>query len=136
MTCTLNELKDKISGTEMGPIERCHQRLFYLGRELKSGRRTLSALGIGRYPNFLIHLHSTKPATLELSSDDDEIVMERVVKPKERKRKENEASTSHHQPIVVDLLDDDNDDEGNVIELLSPTTNSQDDPSSKRLRSR
>ena len=95
MTCTLNELKDKISGTEMGPIERCHQRLFYLGRELKSGRRTLSALGIGRYPNFLIHLHSTKPATLELSSDDDnnddddEIVMERVVKPKERKRKEN-----------------------------------------------
>eukprot|EP00978_Attheya_sp_CCMP212_P036686 scaffold168178_cov24-Attheya_sp.AAC.1 len=37
---TLNSLKDKISETqEFGPIHRNHQRLFHMGRELKSGKR-------------------------------------------------------------------------------------------------
>ena len=33
-------------------------RLFHLGRELKSSGRSLSALGIGRFDNYLVHMAS------------------------------------------------------------------------------
>jgi len=76
---TLNALKDKISNcstittsTGGGSILPDHQRLFHLGRELKTGKRSLSKLGIGKHDVFLVHLFSNQPATLELSSDDDD----------------------------------------------------------------
>lgn len=87
MTDTLDVLKDKISRSDLGPIDREHQRIFHLGRELKSGRRSLGAIGFGKYGIYLVHLHSTQPKTLELSSDDDDgddsdVVVEEVVIPR------------------------------------------------------
>jgi len=81
LSSTLNGLKDAIhSDRTLGPLRRDQQRLFHLGRELKSGNRSLSALGIGKHGIFSIHLHSLKPKTvvdLELSSeeadDDDDV---------------------------------------------------------------
>lgn len=69
----LNALKDKISNCPtITTILPDHQRLFHLGRELKTGKRSLSKLGIGKHDVFLVHLFSNQPATLELSSDDDD----------------------------------------------------------------
>jgi hypothetical protein len=89
-------LKDQVSQSELGPIERNHQRLFHLGRELKSGGRSISALGIGRFHNFTLHLHSTKPASYQLPSGDDNLIKDTV-----------EVIGSRKQ--VIDLLDDDDD---------------------------
>jgi len=75
LSSTLNGLKDAIhSNHTLGPLRRDQQRLFHLGRELKSGNRSLSALGIGKHNVFSVHLHSLAPKTvdLELSEAEDE----------------------------------------------------------------
>jgi Ubiquitin family len=112
---TLNELKDKISESNLGRIERNHQRLFHLGRELKSGGRSLSALGIGRFHNFILHLHSTQPTSYELSSDEenDQIPVEDDV---------IEVTDTRKQ--VIELLDDeDSDDDIDIVD--GPTVKRQ-----------
>eukprot|EP00568_Trieres_chinensis_P001472 CAMPEP_0183296216 /NCGR_PEP_ID=MMETSP0160_2-20130417/3872_1 /TAXON_ID=2839 ORGANISM="Odontella Sinensis, Strain Grunow 1884" /NCGR_SAMPLE_ID=MMETSP0160_2 /ASSEMBLY_ACC=CAM_ASM_000250 /LENGTH=158 /DNA_ID=CAMNT_0025457809 /DNA_START=251 /DNA_END=727 /DNA_ORIENTATION=+ len=124
LSASLNQLKDSISRTKLGPIERKHQRLFHLGREMKSGGRSLEALGFGKHDNFLVHLHSTKPKTLELSSDEeeDDVVLEAVV-PQGIARDKHFASPVSNQAgraEVVDLLDDDSEDEDvAVVETVS-----------------
>mmetsp|Transcript_22440 Transcript_22440/g.53341 ORF Transcript_22440/g.53341 Transcript_22440/m.53341 type:complete len:193 (+) Transcript_22440:146-724(+) len=55
----LSELKamlshDKYFGSK-APVMR--QRIFHLGRELKSGGRSLHNLGLGRFNNHIIHLY-------------------------------------------------------------------------------
>ena len=46
-----------------GPLSPDHQRLFFLGRELKSNR-SLQKLGLDRFPkNQVLHLHVKKPVT-------------------------------------------------------------------------
>lgn len=129
---TLNALKDSISQTNLGPIQRGHQRLFHLGRELKTGGRTLRALGFGKHNNFLVHLHSTKPTTLVLSSDDeeDDTVIENVVAQDISSNKPfspsiaNQVATAAQigqarQSDVVDLLDDSDDEDIAVVETVS-----------------
>jgi len=128
LAASLNVLKDEVSRSNLGPVDRQHQRLFHLGRELKSGRRSLLSLGVGRFGNFLIHLHSTQPKTFELSSDEDEddddddddsdVVVEEVVAspfipeassaPEHRSEKRNEIQ-------VVDLQESDDE-----VELVEP----------------
>jgi len=72
LSSTLNALKDAINTNQtLGPIKRNQQRLFHLGRELKSGNRSLSALGIGKHNVFSIHLHSLAPKTVDLQLSDD-----------------------------------------------------------------
>lgn len=65
-----------------------YQRLFYFGRELKTPKRSLSALGlVSRRLPLLIHLHSTQPKVVNIDSsksqkgnneEDDEIEFEEV----------------------------------------------------------
>jgi hypothetical protein len=71
LSSTLNALRDAIAtdGT-LGPMKRNEQRLFYLGRELKTGNRTLSALGIGNHNVFVLHLHSLAPKMVDLHCDE------------------------------------------------------------------
>eukprot|EP00567_Pseudictyota_dubia_P015303 CAMPEP_0197442840 /NCGR_PEP_ID=MMETSP1175-20131217/8761_1 /TAXON_ID=1003142 /ORGANISM="Triceratium dubium, Strain CCMP147" /LENGTH=155 /DNA_ID=CAMNT_0042973389 /DNA_START=242 /DNA_END=709 /DNA_ORIENTATION=+ len=124
ITATLNNLKDAISSTSLGPIEREHQRLFHLGRELKSGGRSLGALGFGKHDNFLVHLHSTKPKTLELSSDeedDDDVVLEGVISGPSSGDKRGCAMSSPECVEVVDLREDESDDDVAVVETV-PTS--------------
>mmetsp|Transcript_35494 Transcript_35494/g.77738 ORF Transcript_35494/g.77738 Transcript_35494/m.77738 type:complete len:237 (+) Transcript_35494:245-955(+) len=65
-------------------IRKRDMRLFHLGRELKSSGRSLSALGIGKFENYLIHLQCRIPKTMEtveldLDDDDDDGDSEEVV---------------------------------------------------------
>jgi hypothetical protein len=67
LSSTLNALKESInSDMTLGPIKREQQRLFYLGRELKSGNRTLSALGVGSHGVYSFHLLSCAPNVVDL----------------------------------------------------------------------
>ncbi|MCP4748816.1 MAG: hypothetical protein GY874_22195, partial [Desulfobacteraceae bacterium] len=53
LSSTLSTLKQSInSDPNLGPISPSQQRLFHLGRELKSSNRSLEALGIGRFRVF------------------------------------------------------------------------------------
>lgn len=72
MNKTLNDLKNAISASSLGPLDPTYQRLFHLGRELKTGSRSLETLGVGRFSNYTLHLHSTEPKAYELSSDEEE----------------------------------------------------------------
>jgi len=120
-------------------VGREHQRLFHLGRELKSGRRSLSALGFGKHENFIVHLHSTAPTTIDLAEDEEVKVQE--VKPDSFARGCKRATEQHlrniaHSEHSVAIND-------NVIELLEDGDDDQevsivDDPaakfSAKRIR--
>ena len=79
LSATLTNLKNKISKTPSicgdNPIPAKHQRLFQLGWELKSPKRSLEALSFGRYGIYLVHYYSTQPRPLELSSDEEKYVM-------------------------------------------------------------
>ena len=76
LNSTLSTLKEKInSDPNFGPISPTQQRLFHLGRELKSSNRSLEALGIGRFHVFTLHLHTgivTRCLELLDSDDDDD----------------------------------------------------------------
>lgn len=141
LSTTLNSLKDTINlDRTLGPTKRDEQRLFYLGRELKSGNRTLSNLGIGNYGVYSIHLQSLAPKVVDLHNDDDDDVDAGIVDSGKRslsyERRNANSSTlargggldnavggqKHNQPQrsqekVVDLLDSDSDDD-DVIEIL------------------
>mmetsp|Transcript_5070 Transcript_5070/g.5920 ORF Transcript_5070/g.5920 Transcript_5070/m.5920 type:complete len:208 (-) Transcript_5070:443-1066(-) len=126
---TLNALKHKISicptvtksagGCSITPK---HQRVFHLGRELKSGKRSLAVLGIGKYNAFLVHLMSSLPEPLELSSDEEDVEGEEeddvavvVVASSRKKRKERSFAAAVRGggggggEQVVEVVDDDDD---------------------------
>ncbi|CAJ1903756.1 unnamed protein product [Cylindrotheca closterium] len=60
LSTTLGELKEDLGGADLfGPLPEDHQRLFFLGRELKSNHRSLQKLGLDRFPkNRVLHLHA------------------------------------------------------------------------------
>lgn len=131
ISSTLNNLKDEISRSSLGPIEREHQRLFHLGRELKSGGRSLEALGIKKYNIFLVHLHSTKPKALELSSDeeDDDVIVGGSASGRSSGDKRG-CDASNPRPAqrgqggvqVVDLLEDESDDDDIAVVETVPAS--------------
>lgn len=121
----------------LGPAKRDEQRLFYLGRELKSANRSLSNLGIGNYGVYSIHLLSLAPQVVDLHDDnDDDDDDDRVDSGKRSlsydRRNSNVTANStlargggdrqqqqpqRSQENVVDLLDSDSDDD-DVIEII------------------
>jgi len=102
----LNDLKAVIAKSSLGPLDPSYQRLFHLGRELKSSGRSLSKLGVGRFHNYCVHLHSTQPETCDLLSSDDDEEVEVVQAPQKR------AAESSSGKTVIDLLDSDDEQEG------------------------
>ena len=147
LSSTLNDLKDAIS-TEFSPIKRTEQRLFYLGRELKSENRTLSALGVGNFNVFSIHLHSLAPKMVDLLGDDHQEgdakqkSSSSSVSTNNSRRKKNNATTAEvvdlagsspsgqrnsrqqqqqnqqQQEKVVELLDSDSDSDDDIVEVV------------------
>ena len=60
----LNELKEEVvRSSKLGKFELSELRLFYLGRELKNGGRSLESLGVGAYDVNVIHVHPAKIAS-------------------------------------------------------------------------
>mmetsp|Transcript_1759 Transcript_1759/g.3306 ORF Transcript_1759/g.3306 Transcript_1759/m.3306 type:complete len:230 (-) Transcript_1759:175-864(-) len=130
-TTTLNALKDVIhTHPDLGPIQRKHQRLFHLGRELKSGNRSLKALGVGKFSVFLIHLHSLAPKTFDLQSDDDNDHDDYV-------RDDGIAADvgiglKYRSEGGITNIDDDNDVDDDVVEIDGGLTNANSHSELKR----
>mmetsp|Transcript_29203 Transcript_29203/g.67709 ORF Transcript_29203/g.67709 Transcript_29203/m.67709 type:complete len:150 (+) Transcript_29203:184-633(+) len=104
-TQTLNELKDGISRSTLGPIGRSGQRLFHLGRELKSGGRSLAKLGVGRFHNFIVHLHYSRQQQQQ----------QQPVAVLEPPKRQFTTMTTPSQVIDLQSSDDDDDDEAVAV---------------------
>lgn len=106
-SCTLRDLQEAIGSTSaFGPLPCERQRIFHLGRELKSARRSLKALGVGKHGVYSIHLHSTAPKTYDLQSDgdDEEVGLEedRGVNEAERVDRNGGGRDDDEVEIVID----------------------------------
>lgn len=140
---TLTDLKQHISSkisitkSRGAPVKSKYQRLFYFGRELKTGSRSLDAL-LGNYKRFstVMHLHSSQPKiSLDSSGDfnanheldvnidgdggeEDVIEVTQVTKP----------TTARTRPLVQEVISlDDSDDSDDDIEIIEG-------PSTKKAR--
>ena len=142
LSSSLNALKDSVSSDgALGPIKRDQQRLFYLGRELKSGNRSLGALGIGNHGVYTIHLLSLAPRVVDLlESHDVKDTVKSGVDGKGRRNGDVAGSASRPtvggdgiRPVgrqrqrvgekVVELLDSDSDnDDDDVVEVIETTS--------------
>jgi hypothetical protein len=103
LSTKLGELKEALADEDFfGPISLDRQRIFHLGRELKSGGRSLLKLGLGRFNNHVLHLHIRPvPGSTVLGTT---------------KRRRTTASTSvKTNNTVIDLLDD-SDDEAELLD--------------------
>jgi len=74
LSSKLAELKAQLAQEFGGKVE--EQRLFHLGRELKTAKRSLYHLGLGqKYGNRILHLHlwkkARRPAPVINLLDDD-----------------------------------------------------------------
>lgn len=77
----LMELKQKLAeddcfGQKGATVNR--QRIFYLGRELKSGGRSLSNLGLGKYNINVLHLYIRPKKEGEDDDDNDHNYIEKI----------------------------------------------------------
>merc|ERR1712179_724717 len=97
----------------LGRIPVNNQRIFYLGRELKTSGRSLHSLGVGRLGVNVLHVHSSvvnvagRRKEISVDDDDDDDVVE-VVEP-------TTSAVDHlRSKRVVELLDDDDDNEDAV----------------------
>mmetsp|Transcript_31354 Transcript_31354/g.62139 ORF Transcript_31354/g.62139 Transcript_31354/m.62139 type:complete len:194 (-) Transcript_31354:126-707(-) len=118
---TLRELKILIQN--VFNIEPSGQRLFYLGRELKSNGRSLGNIGFGNYNNTFIHLVSHKTGKGGIVARGSRPVTELISQP----------ARSINLTDVILLDDDDDDDEVEIIDSPSGTTSTP-APSRKRRR--
>ena len=104
------------------------QRIFHLGRELKTLGRSLESLGVGRMGITVLHVHavpSTKSST--------EVLPANTVPPRRRQQKAstslrppnavciNPASASEVVDLAGDDVDEDNDDGVVVLDEIAPS---------------
>lgn len=125
MSASLNDLKDTINESDaFGPLPRDSQRIFHLGRELKTGGRSLSALGMGRFRVFMVHLlakasQKSSGTSKQQPAKEEEEVVEVVQKRRARNRVQNAQAVQQQQQQeeVIELSDDDDDDEVEVVQV-------------------
>lgn len=113
LSTKLGELKDNLGSEDFfGPVSANHQRLFYLGRELKTRGRSLSKLGLGRFKgNRVLHLHVQPEYDTQKSQSSS-------IKTKKRRRapaKLPGSASNGNSATILEILSD-NDDEVALIE--------------------
>jgi hypothetical protein len=120
---TLESLKNLIAKSKaLGRIGLSDQRVFHLGRELKTPGRSLASLGVdaSRFGVCVIHVHSRRPGTSSAdqeddSDDDDEVVCVSVHRPPLPPPPPNQVAVAQNRAgelkEVIDLLDDSSDEE-------------------------
>jgi len=115
LSTKLGELKEDLGTDELfGPISPDHQRLFFLGRELKSKNRSLQKLGLDRYPkNRVLHLHVKKPTATTTSSKRQSQPRRTNNSTSRRQTRSSQQKVTVTQTSVGDVLEihDDSDDE-------------------------
>ena len=96
-----------------------YQRIFFFGRELKTGSRSIEAL-LGCYLRIskIVHLHSSQPIskTMNLDESDDDVV---EVEEAAYSRKRPAGMPPKNQQTVVELLDSDSD-EIEIVDEVAP----------------
>jgi hypothetical protein len=127
---TLNQLQKRIyeraSITKITgkPIDPQKQRIFFFGRELKTGSRSLETL-LGRYIRIskIIHLYTSQKIVKTLRIDDndsdDDDVVEVVDAAYSRKRSAGENCRPPKQTVVELLDSDSSDDEIEIVDESS-----------------
>lgn len=75
----LGELKEVLA-KEFDIASDESQRIFYMGRELKSGGRSLEKLGLGRFNNNVLHVHIPPPSENKATSTGGRAKRRRVTK--------------------------------------------------------
>lgn len=92
----LSELKNLLASDEYfgskAPVKR--QRLFYLGRELKSGGRSLCNLGLGKFNNRILHLYVRPSSNNEIVGKDKSAKEDGSTAAGARKRNRPESQSS------------------------------------------
>lgn len=112
LSTTLKDFKGLLETNQtLGCVPVANQRIFFLGRELKTSGKTLSSLGVGSLGIKVLHVHSNTSnaagRTEEISIDDD-CGEEEILAV--------DLTSSNKQ--VVELLDEDNnDDEGDLEDV-------------------
>jgi hypothetical protein len=114
-TQSLAKLKNTIAGSpKLGSIPAQFQRLFHLGRELKTAGRSLEALGVGRFGVFVVHVHSTmSPEKLAATAaaQQQQHVLEIVESPVPPPPRHTNNTKPQRSMSIVDLADDSSDDD-------------------------
>mgnify|MGYP006154480437 CR=1 FL=1 len=125
-TTKLVDLKRKLADNEcfgptVAPVDR--QRIFYLGRELKSGGRTLKSLGLGKFSsNKVLHLY-VRPLKQGDSNEKDtkELSTSAAISTASHKRRRTNPTTRDHNNTpsnnTIELLDS-SDEEVEIIDVL------------------
>ena len=118
-TTTLQILKERVH--ESLHIPRRQQRLFFMGRELKTPGRTLAQMGIGNFRNFIIHVHCTKPIPKSTTVAKSTHQLPTARRSAQTNRNSNAPPAPQQQQEIIDLDDDDDDDDVQVV--VPPTNN-------------
>lgn len=124
----LSALKAEIEECDaLGNIPTSNQRIFFLGREIKTNGRSLETLGVGRFNIMVLHVHNTRPGSKSKKKHKSSSSCSRSSKskhqsssisPKPGRRKQAPG----RQVEIVDLADDDDDDEVCILETVPAST--------------
>jgi hypothetical protein len=101
LSSTLQTLKDEISKNPN--VSNAEQRIFFLGRELKSNHKSLSSLGIGNLGIFVLHLHVKK--TSAISATVTSGAASSTLKGKNDKKKSSDKPIKSTDDDVIELID-------------------------------
>jgi len=125
----LSELKEMLAheayfGPSVAPVPR--QRLFHMGRELKSGGRLLCNLGLGKFNNRMLHLQ-IRPTAAEGASRKRPLagVSQQPTEQQQQHHRQPHANNNNHEDgtdsgnrndsagnaVAIDLVDSDDDDD-------------------------
>ena len=126
---SLKQVKAAIAASEkLGNIPIAQQRIFHLGRELKTLGRSLESLGVGRMGITVLHVHAVPS-----NNYSTEVQPANTVPPRRRQQKAssslrppnaeciNPASASEVVDLAGDDVDEDNDDGVVVLDEIAPS---------------
>ena len=102
LSSTLQTLKDEISKNPN--VSNAEQRIFFLGRELKSNHKSLSSLGIGNLGIFVLHLH-IKKTSAAISAAVTSGGASSTLKGKNDKKKSSDKPIQSTDDDVIELID-------------------------------
>lgn len=107
LAASLNNLKGLISAhDDLGPLLKKNQRIFHLGRELKTAGGSLEGLGVGRFQCFTVHLLAKGSV----------VAPEKVASGRRATKKNNGNSNTDNEILTLDDSSDDDDDA--IIEVV------------------
>ena len=155
---SLSKLKEQVLECTSIPVE--HQRIFCMGREMKTNGRSLETLGVGRFGIMVIHVHNTNPApnksggnrrrgrgvVKQNNTRKETIVLETSNNSSSSAPGRRNRSQQQQQQEIVELLDDSDDEDDRkvaayVIDMTEessppppPTATSRNREGSKRRR--